>query len=237
MLEIAYSGKSKPSATRIAEESEDINIVRSSQRETDVNWGRERANSQLNPDITNASNKRVMRGLFADHNVPAPKLMDEVGAIEAVLDGKAVIGRPDKHTKGRGLWRCDSIAQIRRSLKGTRRKKAATHFMEFVESDREYRVHVFKGNSIRISEKVFNEDKTYTTGKPGDIKLRTVREAAKLAVEAVGLDFGAVDILARGTNNEEVFVLEVNAAPGLGGSMPRLYAETFLRWKRGDWDA
>jgi D-alanine-D-alanine ligase-like ATP-grasp enzyme len=108
--------------------------------------------------------------------------------------------------------------------------------MEFVESDREYRVHVFKGKSIRISEKVFDGTGKYTTGKPGDIKLRNVREAAKGAVQAVGLDFGAVDILARGSENQEVFVLEVNAAPGLGGSMPKLYIDTFNRYKNGDWE-
>jgi D-alanine-D-alanine ligase-like ATP-grasp enzyme len=111
-------------------------------------------------------------------------------------------------------------------------RKAATHFMEFVEAEREYRVHIFNGKSIRISEKGFTDDrkKDYITRKPTH-DVRTVRQAAKRAVSAVGLDFGAVDILARGEANQEVFVLEVNSAPGLGGSMPELYARTFIKWK------
>lgn len=229
MLHIVYSGRSKPTALKLAQENEDINISRTN--DGDINWGRARANTKLNPDISNVTNKRIMRGLFAEHDVPTPLLMDVGEAMQAVLAGKEVVGRPDRHTKGRGLWRCKTAVDVKKAITGTRRKKAATHFMEYVESDREYRVHVFQGKSIRISEKVFNEDKSYTTGKPGNIKLRRVREAAKLAVEAVGLDFGAVDVLARGADNAEVWVLEVNSAPGLGGSMPRLYGETFRKWK------
>lgn len=229
MLHIVYSGRSKPTALKLAQENEDINISRTN--DGDINWGRARANTLLNPDISNVTNKRIMRGLFAEHDVPTPLLMDVGEAMQAVLAGKEVVGRPDRHTKGRGLWRCKTAVDVKKAITGTRRKKAATHFMEYVESDREYRVHVFQGKSIRISEKVFNEDKSYTTGKPGNIKLRRVREAAKLAVEAVGLDFGAVDVLARGADNAEVWVLEVNSAPGLGGSMPRLYGETFRKWK------
>jgi glutathione synthase/RimK-type ligase-like ATP-grasp enzyme len=231
MVTIAYSGTSKPSAVKIADEDEHVQLVRSSNIPVDVNWGRAKADALLNPDISNVTNKRVMRQLFQEHGVPMPHLLTHHEAHSAALEGKQLIGRPDRHSKGRGLWRVNDNTSFMKAWCGTRKKKAATHFMEYVESDREYRVHVFKGKSIRISEKVFKEDGSYTTRKPGDIKLRKVREAAKLAVDAVGLDFGAVDILARGDANQDVWVLEVNAAPGCGGSVPRLYAETFRRWK------
>lgn len=235
MLTIAYSGKSQPTANAIATAAygEEVKLTRKSMPEVDINWGRNQANSKLNPDISNVTNKRVMRELFAEHEVPMPNLYSTED-IFAVDDHSLfpVVGRPDQHSKKRGFWKCNTIGEALEAIKGRRRKKAATHFMEFVDSEREYRVHIFQGKSIRISEKVFNPDGTYTTGKPGDIKLRRVREAAKLAVSAVGLDFGAVDILARGDENDEVFVLEVNAAPGLGGSMPKLYADTFMKWKQ-----
>lgn len=232
---IRYSGKSAPSARLIAEQSDDIEIVREGVG-GDVNWGRESANTILNPNIANATNKRVMRQLFAENDVPMPELLSTQQAVQAVLDGKVVLGRPDKHSKGRGYWLCKTERDIEKALQGTRRKRAATHFMRFVEADREYRVHIFKGKSIRISEKSFfeNEDgeKDYVTVKPQH-KIGRVRKAAKEAVEAVGLDFGAVDVLA---TDKACWVLEVNAAPGLGGTMPELYAETFLAWKRGEWD-
>lgn len=231
MLHIVYSGRSKPTALKLAQENEDINISRTN--DGDINWGRARANTLLNPDISNVTNKRRMRQLFAEHGVPMPELVSWSDVSSDLARGvpRKVVGRPDTHTKGRGFWLIDSVASMRKAMRGTRKKKAATHFMEYVESDREYRVHVFQGKSIRISEKVFNEDKSYTTGKPGSIKLARVRDAAKLAVQSVGLDFGAVDVLARGEDNAEVWVLEVNSAPGLGGSMPRLYGETFRKWK------
>lgn len=226
MLNIVYSGKSRPSALLIAQESEDINISRTN--DGDINWGRARANTALNPDISNATNKRKMRELFEQHDVPAPSLMDAGHAIEAVLAGKVVVGRPDQHTKGRGYWLCRSTVDIKKALKGTRRKKAATHFIEYVDAPHELRVHIFLGKSIRISEKAHTEFHKYTTIKP-TIDVAHVRSAAKQAVTALGLDFGAVDILA---TEDNAWVLEVNTAPGLGGSMPRVWANKFLEWHR-----
>lgn len=240
MLTIAYSGRSKPTAEKFAELDDEVEITRHSGPQVDVNWGRNVANATLNPDISSVTNKKRMRELFREHNVPMPQLVDWDDLAKDLHDGvqRNVIGRPDKHSKGRGLWRVTNLKELFMATKGTAKKQAATHFMEFVESDREYRVHVFKGKSIRISRKEFKEDGSnkYTTAKPGDIKLRRVRDSAKMALEAVGLDFGAVDILAKGEENEEVFVLEVNAAPGLGGSMPQLYLDTFKKFKDGEWE-
>jgi glutathione synthase/RimK-type ligase-like ATP-grasp enzyme len=232
-LILTYSGRSAPSAWLIAEEG-GVTLNRGSTG--DINWGRARANTSLNPDISNSTNKRVMRQLFAENDVPMPQLLNTQQAVRAVLDGKVVIGRPDTHSKGRGLWRCRTPRDINRALRGTRRKRAATHFMAFVEAPREYRVHIFLGRSIRISEKSFfiddNGRKDYVTTKPQH-EISHVRRAAKKAVKAVGLDFGAVDILA---NDTECWVLEVNSSPGLGGSTPRLYADWFRRWERGELD-
>jgi glutathione synthase/RimK-type ligase-like ATP-grasp enzyme len=136
--------------------------------------------------------------------------------------------------KGRGFWKINNFNDFGRALRGTRRKKAATHFMEYIDAPYEYRVHIFKGKSIRVSLKAYADPEAkghYTTAKPSS-RVWHVRKAAKQAVAALGLDFGAVDILA---TDDECWVLEVNAAPGLGGSTPRLYARTFLRWQRGDW--
>lgn len=234
-MRLCYSGKSAPSAQAIADCDDDIFTVRSGQG--DVNWGRARANTSLNPDTSNCTNKRVMRELFAANDVPMPKLVRGFDYRDPESGYTfPIVGRPDHHTKGRGFWLCRNERDLHRALLGTRKKKAATHFMEFVEADHEYRVHVFKGKSIRISEKEFFVDKDgkkdYTTIKPTG-NIRHVRKAAKKAVAALGLDFGAVDILA---TEDDCWVLEVNAAPGLGGSMPRLYADTFLAWERGEWD-
>lgn len=230
MLKISYSRASKPSALKIAEEGEDTLLVNNSSEHVDVNWGRNYANATLNPDISNVTNKRVMRQLFADNDVPMPRLVSSQ-ELESVSWNSAepfhLIGRPDRHSKKRGYWDCRTARDLQKALNGTRKKKAATHFMHYVEHDFEFRVHVFNGKSIRISQKQFLEGNKYITIKP-TIDVSHVRKAAKKAVKAVGLDFGAVDVLATA---DEAWVLEVNAAPGLGGSMPALYAKTFQNWK------
>lgn len=237
---ICYSGRSRPSAEAILDALGDMGEVAAMHRNSngDINWGRSWADTALNPDISNSTNKRVMRELFAENEVPMPRLFDAnedillfengLSTVPGDETGKVswpIVGRPDNHTKGRGFWLCNDHADVTKALRGTRKKKAATHFMEFIDAPHEYRVHIFLGKSIRISEKKFDEN-GYTTIKPTG-EITHVRKAAKAAVAALGLDFGAVDILA---TDDDCWVLEVNAAPGLGGTMPKLYAETFKKW-------
>ena len=150
------------------------------------------------------------------------------------------IGRPDKHTRGRALWLCHTEEDVREALAGRKnrngtQKRAATHFMEYISTERaprEYRVHIFLGKVIRVSEKSFPKDGGhYVTVSAAGTDVRHIRSAARAAIEAVGLDFGAVDVLA---NDTQAWVLEANSAPGLGGSMPELYASAFTRWKNGE---
>jgi glutathione synthase/RimK-type ligase-like ATP-grasp enzyme len=233
---LCYSGRSAPSANKIADESDDIMTVRRSRG--DINWGRYPTYAKLNRDIRNAVNKRRMRQLFKENGVPMPYLYENVSeALQAVRAGKTLVGRPDRHTKGRGFWLIRSEYDLRKALRGTRRKRAATHFMDKIQAPREYRVHIFLGKSIRISEKSFGETGrtatgNYITRKPRH-EVKHIRKAAKQAMEAIGLDFGAVDVLA---NDTEAWVLECNSAPGLGGSMARLYAQKFQEWYRGEYD-
>ena len=97
----------------------------------------------------------------------------------------------------------------------------------------EYRVHVFDGEVILYQKKSrrVNDDGDVITadGEEADVRnlasnwvyrtgnlrrLERIENLAKDAVRAVGLDFGAVDIIK--DENGDVFVLEVNSAPGLG---------------------
>src|SRR5258708_25710069 len=129
MIVLGYSGKSKPSALAIeAASSGEIVAKRSS--DCMINWGRHDTTAELNPNVGNSVQKRVMRELFAANGVPMPRLLEHSEVITQTARGKAVIGRPDYHMKGRGLCKVIDGNSFRKALRGTRRKKAATHFME-----------------------------------------------------------------------------------------------------------
>jgi glutathione synthase/RimK-type ligase-like ATP-grasp enzyme len=50
-------------------------------------------------------------------------------------------------------------------------------------------------------------------------------DVAEMALDALGLTYGAVDIIHQDTN---LYVLEVNTAPGLEGTTLQFYADNFL---------
>jgi hypothetical protein len=219
---------------KIAEAGSEIHAARIATG--DINWGRARADTLLNPDTSKTTNKFQMRLAFKEHEVPTPELVSYETAKRLTATGRVFVGRPTRHTRKRGFWLCKTPADVERAWRGTRTKKAATHFMAYVPHDHEFRIHVFLGKSIRISEKQFSEGNKYTTIKPTCDKdtRKLLRQAAKRAVESVGLDFGCVDLLLG--RDGKPYVLEVNSAPGVGGTLPKLYAETFEAWSRGDWD-
>lgn len=106
-------------------------------------------------------------------------------------------------------------------------------------TEREYRVHVFKGSVIDITQKkrrsgaeVNNQIRNHDNGwvfcrnniEPlGD----TNEQIAISGVSALGLDFGAVDLLV--DSNNRAVICEVNSAPGLdpNGTTLQRYTQAF----------
>lgn len=108
-------------------------------------------------------------------------------------------------------------------------------YTKAVDNNGEYRVHVMNGEVILYQKKSRRrlEDGTVATAegehamirnlasnwvyRTGNLKrLERIENLAIDAVKALGLDFGAVDIIKDEEGN--VFVLEVNTAPGLGNT-------------------
>lgn len=104
----------------------------------------------------------------------------------------------------------------------------------------EYRVHVMAGEILDIQQKKKRE--SYEGGIPGirnhangwvfcrsGISVpECVQQQAMLAVQALGLDFGAVDIGYR-ESTDMAFVYEVNTAPGLEGTTLTNYVTAIKR--------
>jgi hypothetical protein len=111
----------------------------------------------------------------------------------------------------------------------------------------EYRVHSFLGKSIRAGKKVQGAEGVSTVhpwirshdggwhlAYDGFSSTKEMRKLAKQAVEALGLNFGAVDI--GKTREGKLIVLEVNRAPGLEGGTINAYSDAISKWYRGEFE-
>jgi hypothetical protein len=103
-------------------------------------------------------------------------------------------------------------------------------YVKAFDKTNEYRVHVFKGEILDCQEKkkragtgsreghhVWNHGNDFVYARDGINIPDNVLDASKKAVQALGLDFGAVDI-GYNLNDNTIAVFEVNTAPGLHGT-------------------
>lgn len=123
--------------------------------------------------------------------------------------------------------------------------RAQLYTKAILQERREFRIHVMNGVITYVQQKRrrdgFRENENYSnlvrnhhTGwiyatQNADVCDEAKREAVK-AINALGLDFGAVDVI---TRRGEAWVLEVNTAPGMSGTNLETYATNFQRILNG----
>jgi len=109
------------------------------------------------------------------------------------------------------------------------------YYVRFRETQAEFRVHIWRDLSIRFGVKIPRIPHphpkwrswesgwrlAYTLDAGGEDRA-AIRNLARRTIQALGLDFGAVDI-GRDTSGR-LFVFEVNTAPGLEGGTIVAYA-------------
>jgi glutathione synthase/RimK-type ligase-like ATP-grasp enzyme len=96
-------------------------------------------------------------------------------------------------------------------------------YVQYINKEKEFRVHVFKGKAIDIVQKkrangtekpvIWNVQAGFSFSH--NVRWGAIENLARLgekAVNALELDFGAVDIM---WGNGHLYVLEVNTAPGI----------------------
>ena len=113
-------------------------------------------------------------------------------------------------------------------------------YVKYIPKKKEYRVHIAFGKLIDVQQKKkregFPKEETnfqVRNHHTGWVYCRDNIEVnpelinqAKLACNALGLDFGAVDIIWN-EKQDKYYVLEVNTAPGLEGQTVESYARAF----------
>lgn len=111
-------------------------------------------------------------------------------------------------------------------------------YTKYLGTRREYRVHVFQGKVIDYQVKGLREGTKdlnmfvrnhqnnwiYMRNRLGSFPLtKEMEEVCINATKAIGLDFGAVDFCTA----PDIYVFEVNTAPGLEGTTLKKYVEAF----------
>lgn len=201
------------------------------EQDTIINWGSSNAIHQpcLNrwQTVMNASNKLTAFERMQEVGIQIPEFWTNREAIpdaafpivcRTVLNGHS----------GAGIV----IANTREEL------VAAPLYVKYMKKRDEYRIHVGRNGIIAVQRKaiphgtepidtrVRNHHNGYVFVRNNVEPPRQVVEQAQLAIAALGLDFGAVDII---WNNhyQLATVLEVNTAPGLEGQTITDYANYF----------
>lgn len=143
------------------------------------------------------------------------------------LDLKApIFGRKFHHTRGNDIF----VYQVRPLLKGD---KLRDYYTQIVPKAKEFRTWVFRGKHLATYEKVleyphkngrrgrnkevwnWGNGYAYHFVQPEGIN-QNLKTLAANAVEALNLDFGAVDVILG--KDGRYYALEVNTAPGTQGA-------------------
>jgi len=116
-------------------------------------------------------------------------------------------------------------------------------YVKYVKKQEEYRVHVLGDRAFDIQRKMRSHEvpdesvnwqvRNHANGFVfGRENVSLPADATRLAVDAVGalgLDFGAVDLIYN-QHSDTYYVLEVNTAPGLVGTTLDNYAAAFREY-------
>lgn len=153
-----------------------------------------------------------------------------------------MLARRRNHVGGKDIMVCLEPADVR-----LRTQAGAQFFTPYIPSTGEFRVWVFRKAHLGTYQKVLTYPEKYKKiGRNYDngFTFELVKEAAisrdavdlaQRAIAALGLDFGAVDILAG--RDGRFYVLEVNTAPGVEGEgrqVIQALADRIVRWATGE---
>ena len=189
-------------------------------------------------NVLYSSNKLHSFILFQGNNIPHPDFTDDIEeAKKWIADGYTVVCRKLLRShSGKGIVIAKTVNEL----------VIAPLYVKYFPKSYEFRIHVFNGKVIDYVQKKKKDGLTEEEGynkyirshKNGWIFCREniierddIKTLAVNAVKALGLDFGAVDVVmtSRGTAK----VLEVNTAPALEGTTLKKYSEAIKEYVNG----
>lgn len=199
-----------------------------------------------NPEsVKKSSNKLLCFNRFSAYNLDNPNnpvsyvpfTTDRLLAEQWLTEGKVVCRTLLSASSGKGVVIADNLDSL----------VTAPLYTKYIKKKWELRVHILNNRPIHLQQKkrlsteqlearsivnrnkyIRNLENGYIFSSELDVSEAVKNEAilqSNRAIIALGLDFGAVDVIV--TKDDEVFVLEVNTAPGLEGTTLTKYYEAF----------
>lgn len=179
--------------------------------------------------IERASQKLESLTLLKDAGVPVPDFdTDPEALVERA--GYPILGRRLQHARATDVVLCLQRRDFRRQPRD--------YYVAYIPTNREYRLHVAGDEVIRVQGKFLDVSqdykpwvRNYATGHrfraPRLRVHRTRLDAAVQAVNALGLNFGAVDLIVADDGSH--YVLEVNTSPSCSPITGAAYCNAFAR--------
>lgn len=185
----------------------------------------------------NTSKLRAFQ-LFKQNGVSTPEwTTDRNAAQQWIQEGKTVVCRTmlNSHS-GRGIVLSNQEKPL----------VPAPLYVLYKKKKKEFRVHIFNGRVVDVSEKrrvrkdnrpeafdgfIRNHANGWVFCRDNINKPTDLDDVAIRACRACNLDFGAVDVIWNEKENRS-YVLEVNTAPGLEGTTLQSYKNAILNWIR-----
>lgn len=214
-----------------------------------INWGNSQLDERQNgaaqilnkaSAVKDATNKLVAFRLMHEAGVKCPNYWTSADDLEIDPEDALICVRQKLNGhSGEGL-------SVKPFNQLTAEDKRAPLFVEYVKKATEWRVHIGVGGDDRkcfIQKKARRRDvpdeqvdwqiRNHVNGfiyQHNDLNINEafeleLEDLAADALQALDLDFGAVDIIQNGKKG--LFVLEVNTAPGLEGKTLEHYTEYF----------
>ena len=205
-----------------------------------INWGNPRFSNWWNENIyivnnpksvAKAQNKLVAFKLMHDKvRIPTFTTLKSCAKVWIEDERVAVARTLLRGCGGRGIQLIDDVDNLPDCALYTR----------YVKKSDEYRIHIFMGTIIFLQKKMLRNEsvgnnfqiRNYANGWIFGSKSiavpQDVVDQALLAVEALNLDFGAVDVGWQ-EYSQKAFVYEVNTAPALEGTTLDLYSQQVRR--------
>lgn len=179
--------------------------------------------------IANAADKLQSLKMLEYEDIPVPPFSEELDLIEAPF-----LGRNRHHSRG-----TDIVLYMQHA--DTELFGEKDFYTQYVPTLHEYRVHVVRDKVIRVSQKLYdhthdpigarhswirNHENGWVFRSPTHPLSHYWQNTAIEAVHALGLDFGAVDLIV--DEEGRALVLEVNTAPACSPRTARAYCEAFV---------